>query len=175
LRPLLAKGVSIYAEPFALFERGIARDWIVDGVVPTPIEALVDLLAEGRPTLWFCRRHDQDDHVRAQRSALRKRAQHDRPAAVDAAITRGIDVNDSATRARWRSRLPSRTNPPTPMRSTAAIWPPKMSRTIRSFGSATRFATTAARHRVSALIAKASAATIKSGTGESRQARSRMT
>jgi predicted peroxiredoxin len=53
LRPLLAAGVNIYADPFALAERGIARDRIVDGVVTASIEALVDLLAEGRPTLWF--------------------------------------------------------------------------------------------------------------------------
>jgi predicted peroxiredoxin len=53
LRPLLAAGVSVFADPFALAERGIAVDRIVDGVVRAPIEHLVDLLAEGRSGLWF--------------------------------------------------------------------------------------------------------------------------
>jgi sulfur transfer complex TusBCD TusB component (DsrH family) len=53
LRPLLSAGVSVFADPFALAERGIADDRIVDGVIRAPIEHLVDLLAEGRPSLWF--------------------------------------------------------------------------------------------------------------------------
>ena len=53
LNPLLAAGVSVFADPFALAERGIADDRIVDGVVPAPIERLVDLLAEGHSGLWF--------------------------------------------------------------------------------------------------------------------------
>jgi hypothetical protein len=40
--------VTVFADPFALAERGIANDRIVDGVVPAPIERVVDLLAEGR-------------------------------------------------------------------------------------------------------------------------------
>jgi hypothetical protein len=53
LGPLLSAGVSVFADPFALAERGIGRDRMVDGVVPAPIEALVELLAEGRQSLWF--------------------------------------------------------------------------------------------------------------------------
>ncbi|MEY4577137.1 MAG: hypothetical protein RL701_1840 [Pseudomonadota bacterium] len=53
LTPLLARGVSVFADPFALAERGIAGDRIVSGVVTAPIEQLVDLLAEGRSGLWF--------------------------------------------------------------------------------------------------------------------------
>lgn len=53
LKPLLSQGVSIYADPFALAERGIADDRIVSGVVQAPIEQLVDFLAEGRSGLWF--------------------------------------------------------------------------------------------------------------------------
>jgi hypothetical protein len=48
LNPLLSAGVTVFADPFALAERGIANDRIVDGVVPAPIERVVDLLAEGR-------------------------------------------------------------------------------------------------------------------------------
>jgi hypothetical protein len=53
IRPLLSAGVSVFADPFALAERGIGSERIVDGVVSAPIEQLVDMLAEGRPALWF--------------------------------------------------------------------------------------------------------------------------
>lgn len=53
LTPLLSRGVSVFADPFALAERGIANDRMVTGVVSAPIEQLVDLLAEGRSGLWF--------------------------------------------------------------------------------------------------------------------------
>lgn len=53
LAPLLSRGVSVFADPFALAERGIAHDGIVSGVVTAPIEQLVDLLAEGHSGLWF--------------------------------------------------------------------------------------------------------------------------
>jgi predicted peroxiredoxin len=44
LKPLLIAGVSIFADPFALAERGIPHDGMVSGVVPAPIELLVDRL-----------------------------------------------------------------------------------------------------------------------------------
>jgi hypothetical protein len=53
LTPLLAAGVSVFADPFALEERGISRERMVTGVVPAAIERLVDLLAQGRPALWY--------------------------------------------------------------------------------------------------------------------------
>lgn len=53
LSPLIAAGVNILVDPFALQERGISHERVVEGVVPAPIEQLVDLLAEGRPSLWF--------------------------------------------------------------------------------------------------------------------------
>ncbi|HKU42591.1 MAG TPA: DsrE family protein [Polyangiales bacterium] len=53
LSPLIAAGVNVLADPFALQERGIARDRLVAGVEPAPIEHLVDLLARGGPALWF--------------------------------------------------------------------------------------------------------------------------
>jgi predicted peroxiredoxin len=53
LSPLIAAGVNVMVDPFALQERGIARERIVSGVVAAPIEQLVELLAEGTPSLWF--------------------------------------------------------------------------------------------------------------------------
>ena len=47
LEPLLLAGVSVFADPFALAERGISRELMVSGVVPAPIELLVDRLQTG--------------------------------------------------------------------------------------------------------------------------------
>ena len=52
LDPLLSAGVRVFADPFALSERGISDDRVVRGVVPASIEHLVDLLAECRSGLW---------------------------------------------------------------------------------------------------------------------------
>jgi predicted peroxiredoxin len=53
IAPLLTAGVSVFADPFALAERGIGSERIVDGVVTAPIEQLVDMLADGRSALWY--------------------------------------------------------------------------------------------------------------------------
>lgn len=53
LSPLIAAGVNVLADPFALQERGIPRDRLVAGVEPVSIDRLVDLLAQGGPALWF--------------------------------------------------------------------------------------------------------------------------
>ena len=53
LSPLIAAGVNVLVDPFALQERGISRDRMVAGVVAAPIEELVDLLASGVPSMWF--------------------------------------------------------------------------------------------------------------------------
>jgi predicted peroxiredoxin len=53
LSPLIAAGVTVVVDPFALQERGISRDRMVAGVIAAPIEHLVDLLAEGGPSMWF--------------------------------------------------------------------------------------------------------------------------
>src|SRR3954469_10740706 len=47
LSPLIDAGVKVLVDPFALQERGIARDRMVEGVVAAPIEQLVDLLVQG--------------------------------------------------------------------------------------------------------------------------------
>jgi len=53
LSQLIEAGVKVYADPFALSERGISRERVVDGVIVAPIERLVDLLAAGGPAMWF--------------------------------------------------------------------------------------------------------------------------
>jgi sulfur relay protein TusB/DsrH len=53
LSPLIAAGVNVFADPFALQERGIPRERMVQGVEPASIEQLVELLVQGGPALWF--------------------------------------------------------------------------------------------------------------------------
>jgi predicted peroxiredoxin len=49
----LAAKATVLADDFSLRERGITADEIVDGVRPTPIDALVDLVTEpGRKVIW---------------------------------------------------------------------------------------------------------------------------
>lgn len=44
LEPLMLAGVSVFADPFALEEHGISHEGMVSGVVPAPIETLVNRL-----------------------------------------------------------------------------------------------------------------------------------
>ena len=53
MAPLLAAGVDVFADPFALAERGISQARMVQGVTAAPLERLVDLLVDGRSALWF--------------------------------------------------------------------------------------------------------------------------
>ena len=53
LSPLIEAGVNVLVDPFALQERGITRDRMVEGVVAAPIEQLVDLLVQASSSLWF--------------------------------------------------------------------------------------------------------------------------
>ena len=50
LRGLVGSGVRIFADDFALKERGIIK--LLDGVQPAPIEMVVDHLEAGHKTLW---------------------------------------------------------------------------------------------------------------------------
>jgi len=52
LARLSAAGVAVYADAFALAERGIGDDDRVDEVTATKLDTLVDHLAAGRKTLW---------------------------------------------------------------------------------------------------------------------------
>jgi sulfur transfer complex TusBCD TusB component (DsrH family) len=50
LRALVAAGVKVLADEFALAERGITR--LADGVGSAPIDVVVDHLEAGHKTLW---------------------------------------------------------------------------------------------------------------------------
>lgn len=45
-------GVHVLADDFALRERGIAASRLVSGVTPSPLDVVIDQLAEGRKALW---------------------------------------------------------------------------------------------------------------------------
>jgi len=50
LRALVGSGVKVFADDFALKERGITR--LLDGVGIAPIDIVVDHLEAGHKTLW---------------------------------------------------------------------------------------------------------------------------
>jgi predicted peroxiredoxin len=52
LESLKSVGVKVFADEFALDERGISGENLADAVTPTSLETLVDHLAEGRKTFW---------------------------------------------------------------------------------------------------------------------------
>ncbi len=45
-------GVTILADDFSLKERGIAKDRMVDGVEVSPLDLVIDQMAEGAKTIW---------------------------------------------------------------------------------------------------------------------------
>ena len=52
LKNLADKRVEILADEFSLRERGISPSTLVDGVSESPLDLVIDLLAEGRKVLW---------------------------------------------------------------------------------------------------------------------------
>ena len=52
LAGLVKSGVTIYADEFALAERGITADRLASGVTVTSLATLVDHLAAGRKAIW---------------------------------------------------------------------------------------------------------------------------
>ena len=52
LSDLAKAGVRVLAENFSLRERGILADQIADGVQQSPLDAVIDQLAEGAKALW---------------------------------------------------------------------------------------------------------------------------
>ena len=52
LRGLADAGVQVLADNFSLRERGIVADRLVSGVEPSPLDIVIDQLAEGRRALW---------------------------------------------------------------------------------------------------------------------------
>lgn len=49
---LAGAGVALLADDFSLTERGIVDDALADGVDATPLDVLVDHLAQGRKVSW---------------------------------------------------------------------------------------------------------------------------
>ena len=45
-------GVQVLADDFSLRERGIVAQRLVSGVKPSPLDVVIDQLAEGRKVLW---------------------------------------------------------------------------------------------------------------------------
>ncbi len=52
LRAVAEAGVHVLADDFSLRERGIAASRLVSGVTPSPLDTVIDQLAEGRKALW---------------------------------------------------------------------------------------------------------------------------
>jgi sulfur relay (sulfurtransferase) complex TusBCD TusD component (DsrE family) len=45
-------GVQVLADSFSLRERGIADNRLVDGVEPSPLDVVIDRMAEGSKCFW---------------------------------------------------------------------------------------------------------------------------
>jgi hypothetical protein len=52
LARVMSAGVKVLADDFALGERGIAVSRLVAGVVPSPIDVVIDHMAAGHKMLW---------------------------------------------------------------------------------------------------------------------------
>ncbi len=52
LASVASTDVEVLADDFSLRERGIAADGLVAGVTASPIDIVIDQLAEGRKALW---------------------------------------------------------------------------------------------------------------------------
>jgi predicted peroxiredoxin len=45
-------GVTMLADDFSLRERGIAKDRMVDGIEVSPLDVVIDQMADGAKTIW---------------------------------------------------------------------------------------------------------------------------
>ena len=52
LSDLAKAGVTVLADEFSLRERGIGSDRLTDGVKASPLDTVIDQLADGAKTLW---------------------------------------------------------------------------------------------------------------------------
>ena len=52
LARVLDAGVRVLADEFSLRERGISNERLSAGVAPTPLDVVIDHMAEGHKTLW---------------------------------------------------------------------------------------------------------------------------
>jgi predicted peroxiredoxin len=52
LKAISDAGVAMLADDFSLRERGIAKDRMVDGVEVSPLDVVIDQMADGAKTIW---------------------------------------------------------------------------------------------------------------------------
>jgi predicted peroxiredoxin len=52
LATAIKAGVRVLADDFSLRERGISNERLTAGVEPTPLDVVIDHMAEGHKTLW---------------------------------------------------------------------------------------------------------------------------
>ena len=52
LSAVASNGVEVLADEFSLRERGISPDRLVSGVSASPLDVVVDQLADGRKAIW---------------------------------------------------------------------------------------------------------------------------
>ena len=52
LSSLAAAGVEVLADDFSLRERGIPADRLAEGVKASPLDVVVDAMAEGQKVIW---------------------------------------------------------------------------------------------------------------------------
>ena len=52
LSDVAGAGVEVLADDFSLSERGIASGSLASGVKPSPLDIVVDQMADGRKTIW---------------------------------------------------------------------------------------------------------------------------
>ncbi len=52
LKSVADAGVQVLADEFSLRERGIAAGRVISGVKPSPLDIVIDQLADGRKVLW---------------------------------------------------------------------------------------------------------------------------
>ncbi len=52
LAEVAGAGVEVLADEFSLQERGIAAERLVAGVSPSPLDRVIDAMADGHKTIW---------------------------------------------------------------------------------------------------------------------------
>src|SRR5437588_155457 len=53
LSALSKEGVTVLADDFSLRERGIDAGRLAEGIKPSPLDVVIDGLADGHKTIWF--------------------------------------------------------------------------------------------------------------------------
>ncbi len=53
LQHAIDSGVNVLSDEFSLRERGISKTALTDGISASPLDVVIDQMAEGRKTLWL--------------------------------------------------------------------------------------------------------------------------